>query len=153
VQEPGLEDARTFRFTDGAINIETVAPDSENVTRGEIQTIEVGETMFVQGITNRKPDDNTITVEVIDGQSVDQFDADSTDAWPLTGVWSVTLSTDGVEPGTYTLEADDGDNTDTVTVEVVAAGEDEGDGTNGGDTGNDSTSIAPPALIPADLAS
>jgi hypothetical protein len=34
----------------------------------------------------------------------------STDEWGLTGVWSVTLETDGIAPGTYTIEADDGDN-------------------------------------------
>lgn len=138
VASDDLSIQEAFRFTDGAVSIDTVAPADENATVGEIQTIEVGETMFVQGVTNRKPDDNTITVEVIDGPSIEEFDADSTDAWPLTGVWSVSLSTDGVEPGTYTLEADDGDNTDTVTVEVVAPGAGDAAG-NDTDTGNETT--------------
>jgi len=114
-----LEDA--FRYTDGSTTIETVAPVGD-VTRGTVQQIEVGEPMFVAGLTNRKPDDNTISVEVIDGPSADQFDANSTDDWDLDGRWAVTLSTDGVEPGTYVVEADDGDNTDTVQIQVVEAG-------------------------------
>ncbi|WP_276260162.1 HVO_2072 family ArtA-dependent S-layer glycoprotein [Haloglomus litoreum] len=121
VASDDLSISESFRFTDGATSIETVAPADGNVSQGQIQTIEVGETMLVQGLTNRKPDDNTISVEVIDGPSADQFDINSTDEWGLDGVWSVTLGTDGVEPGTYVLEADDGDNTDTVQVRIVEA--------------------------------
>ncbi|MEA5386481.1 HVO_2072 family ArtA-dependent S-layer glycoprotein [Haloarculaceae archaeon H-GB11] len=106
-----------FRYTDGAISIESVQAAGDEADG--VQQIEVGEEMVVSGKTNRQPDDNTITVEVIDGPSPDQFETNSTDEWDLDGNWSVSLGTDGVEPGTYTIEADDGDNTDTVQVEIV----------------------------------
>ncbi len=107
----------SFRYTDGSTTIEAVGPAGENVS--DVEEVEVGETLVVSGLTNRKPDDNTISVEAIEGPSVDQFDINSTDEWGLTGRWSVSFDTNNVEPGTYTLEADDGDNTDTVQVEVV----------------------------------
>jgi major cell surface glycoprotein (TIGR04216 family) len=108
-----------FRYTDGSTTIESVRAVVDS--GGGIQEIEVGETMRVQGLTNRKADDNTISVEVVEGPSAGEFSANSTDDWGLDGIWTVTLETRGVEPGTYTIEADDGDNTDTVDVEIVAA--------------------------------
>jgi hypothetical protein len=102
-----------------SVAIETVRPEGSNASG--VQQIAVGDTMEVVGLTNRKPDDNTITVEVVDGPSANEFDTGSIDQWDGDGVWSVTLDTDDVEPGTYTIEVDDGDNTDTVQVQVVAA--------------------------------
>ena len=106
-----------FRYTDGSTTLESVRPTT--ASGAGIQDIEVGETMFIQGLTNRKADDNTISVEVVEGPTAEEFAANSTDEWGLDGVWAVTIDSDGVEPGTYTIEADDGDNTDTVQVEVV----------------------------------
>ncbi|MFC6954290.1 HVO_2072 family ArtA-dependent S-layer glycoprotein [Halorubellus litoreus] len=117
-----------FRLTDGATSIETVGP-AGSVSDGDIQDVPVGDQMIVAGLTNRKPDDNSISVEVISGPSANDFETNSTDEWGLTGRWTLALSTDGVEPGTYTIEVDDGDNTDTVQVEIVAA-----DGDNGNET-------------------
>ncbi|MFC7080535.1 hypothetical protein [Halorussus caseinilyticus] len=94
----------------------------------ETRPVEVGETMVVRGVTNRRPDDNTITVEVIDGPSAADFDSAATDEWSRNGIWSVNLSTEGIEPGTYTLEVDDGDNTDIVQFEVVEEGAGQQDG-------------------------
>uniref|UniRef100_UPI0015F3E4F4 PGF-CTERM sorting domain-containing protein n=1 Tax=Haloquadratum walsbyi TaxID=293091 RepID=UPI0015F3E4F4 len=42
-----------------------------------------------------------------------------TDQWGTDGVYSLELELEDVEPGEYTVEADDGDNTDRVPVEVV----------------------------------
>ena len=109
----------SFRYADGSTSIETVRPEGSNASG--VQQIAVGDTMEVVGLTNRKPDDNTITVGVVDGPSANEFDTGSTDQWGGDGIWSVTLGTDNVEPGTYTIEVDDGDNTDTVQVQIVAA--------------------------------
>ena len=118
----------SFRFTDGSTNIDTVGPAGD-VVEGQVQDVEVGQEMELSGLTNRKPDDNTISVEVISGPSADDFDTDSTDEWGLDGRWTLSLSTDEVAPGTYTIEVDDGDNTDTVQVQIVPEGEGNGNQT------------------------
>ena len=110
-----------FRYADGRTSIETVGPQvSPNLTASA--PVAAGEQMFVRGRTNRKPVDNTITVEVIDGPTPLAFDLASTDQWGTDGIWSVTLDVPPeVEPGNYTIRADDGDSTDTGQVEVLAA--------------------------------
>ncbi|MFC7046003.1 hypothetical protein ACFQH6_11780 [Halobacteriaceae archaeon GCM10025711] len=107
-----------FTYTDARVAIDSVGPASR-VNQTDIGNVSVGETMTVSGLTNRKPDDNTITVEVIDGPTPDAFDVAVTDTWGLDGVWTVELETDGVEPGAYTLEASDGDDFDRVAVRVL----------------------------------
>jgi major cell surface glycoprotein (TIGR04216 family) len=124
VASDDLAIVESFRLADGSTSIETVG-STDTLRQGEIREVSTDSTMVVQGLTNRKPDDNTISVEVIDGPSVDVFDVSSTDDWGLDGVWSVNLSTEDIEPGTYVIEADDGDNTDTAQVEIVAANETE----------------------------
>ncbi|NHN43040.1 major cell surface glycoprotein [Halorubellus sp. JP-L1] len=120
VASDDLSIEETFRYTDGATSIESVGP-AGNVEQGEVQDVSVGDQMVVAGLTNRKPDDNSISVEVIDGPSANEFETNSTDEWGLDGRWTASLATDGVEPGTYTVEVDDGDNTDTVQVEILPA--------------------------------
>lgn len=96
-----------FRKTDSLTTIESVT-----------SPVEGSGTLTVVGQTNRVADDNTITVELLnsDEQSIA---IDSTDEWNTTGTYTVELNLDNVEPGTYTVEADDGDNTDRTSVEVV----------------------------------
>lgn len=84
-----------------------------------IRRVPVGETMVVGGLTNRKPEDNTIFVEVVEGPSAEAFELAQTDTWETDGVWTVELDTTGIEPGTYVIEADDGDSSDQVEVEIV----------------------------------
>ncbi|USZ68397.1 hypothetical protein NGM10_01335 [Halorussus salilacus] len=129
--EAGSDDLmlqQQFRYADARTSVQSIAPEGEDsdltpTFQRQISPVEADGTMVVQGLTNRQPDDNTITVEVIDGPSADDFDSAATDEWDRTGVWSVNLSTEGIEPGTYTLEVDDGDNTDVVQFEVVEPGE------------------------------
>ncbi|MFC4450115.1 hypothetical protein [Halorussus aquaticus] len=130
--EAGSDDLmlrQNFRYADAATSISAILPQSEaNVTtqpglQSRVEPIPAGQTMVVEGVTNRKPDDNTITVEVINGPSADQFDSAAVDQWGRNGIWSVNISTEGIEPGTYTLEVDDGDNTDIVQFQVVGEGE------------------------------
>lgn len=108
----------TFTYTDGRTSIEDVRPASEAnaITPRPLST---GDTMLVQGLTNRKPDDNSIEVEVVNGPSAEAFDVAATDEWKTDGVWSVTIDVPpDVEPGTYTLESDDGENTASFQVTI-----------------------------------
>ncbi|MFB6131593.1 MAG: hypothetical protein ABEJ28_12320 [Salinigranum sp.] len=107
-----------FTYTDGRTSIETVVPRSAGNRTG-IHPVRAGETMVVRGLTNRRPDDNTITVEAVDGPTPEAVDFGATDEWGTDGVWSVALDTGGVEPGTYVLESDDGDDTDRVEVRIL----------------------------------
>jgi hypothetical protein len=139
--EAGSDDlilGQTFRYADAATSVTAILPQdvatgAQTPTfRTDVQIIEAGETITVQGVTNRRPDDNTITVEVVDGPSAAEFDSAATDEWGRTGIWSVNLSSENVEPGTYTLEVDDGDNTDIVQFEVAEPGAGQQDGEQAG---------------------
>ena len=117
-----------FRLVDGRSTIETVP-----------ERAETGSTLTVEGTTNRAPDDATITVELLD-ENEESVNIGSVDEWGSDGTWSVQMSLDNVDPGEYTVEADDGDATDRATVEVVEEGSlgDGGDGnqTDGGNGQN-----------------
>ena len=101
-----------FRLSDGLTTIDSVT-----------SPVEANGTVEVEGTTNRKPDDNTITVEILNEED-ESFTVDSTDEWASDGQWSVAvdLSDTDIEPGNYTIESDDGDNTDRDSVVVVEAG-------------------------------
>ncbi|GGK79122.1 HVO_2072 family ArtA-dependent S-layer glycoprotein [Haloarcula sebkhae] len=101
-----------FRLADGLTTVESVN-----------SPVEANGTIEVEGTTNRKPDDNTITVELLDDED-ESVTVDSTDEWGSDGQWSVSLdlSDENVEPGNFTVEADDGDNTDRQSVQIVEAG-------------------------------
>ncbi|NHN66025.1 major cell surface glycoprotein [Haloarcula sp. JP-Z28] len=101
-----------FRLTDGLTTVESAT-----------SPVEANGTIEVQGTTNREPDDNTITVELLNNED-ESITVDSTDNWGTDGQYSVSvdLSDVDVEPGNYTIEVDDGDNTDRTSVTVVEAG-------------------------------
>ncbi|ELZ89050.1 cell surface glycoprotein [Haloferax sulfurifontis ATCC BAA-897] len=111
----------TFRLAESSTSIDSIYPDAAEAAG--INPVATGETMVIAGSTNLKPDDNTISIEVTneDGTSVALED---TDEWNNDGQWMVEIDTTDFETGTYTVEADDGDNTDTVNVEVVSERED-----------------------------
>jgi len=141
VDEAGSDDLLirdSFRYTDGSTNIQAIRSAGSSATG--VNPIEAGSTMVVSGVTNRKPDDNTISIDVTEGPDATEFSSASTDEWNFTGQWSVRLNVPAnVEPGTYTLEADDGDNTDIVTFQVVeAAAPGEGTATPSPDGGTES---------------
>lgn len=94
-----------FRLVDGLTTIES------------IEGGEAGGTLTIMGNTNRKADDNTITVELLQGDT--SVEINSTEEWNNNGQWSVDVPLSNVEPGNYTVEADDGDNTDRQNVEIV----------------------------------
>lgn len=121
VNDSGSDDlvlVDAFSFTDGRTSIETVVP-APQVDQTGVHPVRLGETMVVRGLTNRKSDDDTITVEAVDGPTPEAFDFAATDRWETDGVWMVELDTDGVEPGTYVIEADDGDDSDRVEVRIL----------------------------------
>ena len=110
VDDTGSDDliiTETFRKADGLTTLESVTSPVE--TNGTIE---------VEGQTNNQPDDNTIVVELLN-EDDEVFASTSTDQWGTDGVYSLELELEDVEPGEYTVEADDGDNTDRVPVEVV----------------------------------
>ena len=107
-----------FKYTDGRTSIRAVTSQTNQNVTG-INPVTQNETIDIRGRTNRKPTDNTIVVEVIDGPSSQQFDVATTEEWGQLGVWSVTLDVPSdAEPGNYTLRSDDGDDTDIVELEV-----------------------------------
>lgn len=123
VGEEGSDDLLVedvFFLTDGRTTIETVTSTSaENATTAP--SISPGDTMVVQGLTNRKPGDTTIFVEVVDGPSASLFEFASTDDWETDGMWSVSVQVPAdIEEGTYTIRVDDGDDTDRVQVTIRA---------------------------------
>ena len=87
-----------------------------------VLTAAVGEPLIINGTTNREPG-TLITVSTFSGP-VD-LPAEVVEVeWPTPdiGVFNVTIETSDAVPGTYILEADDGEgHTDTVTVEIKAA--------------------------------
>jgi len=130
----------TFRLAESSTSIDSIYP--ETAEAAGINPVATGETMVIAGSTNLKPDDNTISIEVTseDGTSVALED---TDQWNNDGQWMVTVDTTDYETGTYTVEADDGDNTDTVNVEVVSEREDTTT-TSSGETDTTTTTTAEP---------
>ncbi|SFL55531.1 major cell surface glycoprotein [Halogranum rubrum] len=124
VGEDGSDDLSVedvFVLTDGRTTIETVtalSPGNTNATT--VRSFSPGETIVVQGLTNRKPVDTTIFVDVVDGPNASLFEFTSTDEWGTDGVWSVSIPVPAdAEAGTYTIRADDGDETDSVEVTIL----------------------------------
>ncbi|RXK46165.1 HVO_2072 family ArtA-dependent S-layer glycoprotein [Halorientalis pallida] len=109
-----ISQAFQFRFTEGRVSVDSVMGEA-----GEMFTVETNDTMTVSGVTNRQPDDNTITVEVIEGPSASALDIESTEEWGTDGQWSVVIPTEGVEPGNYTVEASVGGNSDIRSFQVT----------------------------------
>ena len=119
---------QSFRYTESQTTVDSVYP--EEAQADDVNPVATGKTMVVTGSTNLRPDDNSITVEVLnaDGNSLE---ISSTDDWATTGEWNTTSDTSNLEPSIYTVESDDGDNTDRAEVKIVEERQtaDDGDGT------------------------
>jgi major cell surface glycoprotein (TIGR04216 family) len=109
----------TFRLADSRTSIGNVYPLGARASG--VNPIAVDDTMIVEGTTNLRPGDNAITVELLN-EDDDSVALATTDEWGYDGTYRIALELDDadVETGTYTLEADDSYNTDTVQVEIVA---------------------------------
>ncbi|UPV73716.1 hypothetical protein M0R89_14360 [Halorussus limi] len=122
VEDAGSDDlllAEEFVYTDARTSIERVAPRSAGNATGPVEPIRVGDTLVVRGLTNRRPEDNTVFVEVVSGPSADAFDLAATETWGTDGVWRVELDAADVQPGVYTIEAEDGASSDSVRVRIL----------------------------------
>jgi len=123
--EAGSDDMvreQRFTFTDGETAVRSVVPASAPDATG-VNRIEVGETMLIRGVTNRKPDDNTIRVELT-RPGAPLLPIGATDEWGPDGHWSVAIDTSGAEAGVYELRVQVGNGTsDLVTVELVPPGQ------------------------------
>jgi major cell surface glycoprotein (TIGR04216 family) len=107
--------SRTVRLVDARSDVANVYGGGREATG--VNPVAVGETMVVEGRTNLQPDDNTITVELSDGDTTVALA--STETWGTDGRWTVELDTADAATGTYTLQTDDGDNTVTTEVALV----------------------------------
>ncbi|RLE41590.1 hypothetical protein DRJ16_06030, partial [Candidatus Woesearchaeota archaeon] len=100
----------------------TFKVESGRVELNPVEPVPVGEPLNISGVTNREPG-TTITISTFAGPT--ELPAAIVEVeWPTPdeGVFKATIDTTDAVPGTYTLEADDGDgHTDTVTVEIKAA--------------------------------
>ncbi|UYZ39890.1 MAG: DUF3821 domain-containing protein [Candidatus Methanospirare jalkutatii] len=100
----------------------TFKVESPYVKLNSVEPVMVGEPLNITGTTNREPG-TIIMISTITGP-VGLPAVLTKVAWPTPdeGVFSATIDTSDAVPGTYILEADDGDgHTDTVTVEIKEA--------------------------------
>jgi len=108
----------TFRLADSRTTIRNVYP--QGVPASGVNPIAIDDRMVVEGATNLRPGDNSITAELLTDEG-DSVAIATTDEWGYDGNYRIVLPLDDadLEPGTYTLEVDDSYNTDTVQVEIV----------------------------------
>uniref|UniRef100_UPI003EBB6724 PGF-CTERM sorting domain-containing protein n=1 Tax=Haloplanus sp. C73 TaxID=3421641 RepID=UPI003EBB6724 len=105
-----------FRLADSRTTIGSVYPDGMQASG--VNPVGVDDEMVVEGRTNLRPDDNSITVELLT-QDGDSVALTTTEDWGYDGQYMVSIELEDVQTGTYTLEADDSYNSDTVDVEIV----------------------------------
>jgi major cell surface glycoprotein (TIGR04216 family) len=125
--------SQTFRINDATLGINDVYP--EQAQAEGVNPVATGETLVVAGNTNRQSDNAAITIEMLT-QEDNSVASTDTDEWGSDGQWSASIDTSDLETGTYIIEADDGDSTDRVEVEIVEerdTGEDDGE-TDDGET-------------------
>ncbi|MUV59466.1 HVO_2072 family ArtA-dependent S-layer glycoprotein [Halobacterium sp. CBA1126] len=118
VREQILANTVDDTASDDLIVTEEFRLASALTTIESVSGVESGGTLTVEGQTNRQPDDNTITVELLDSDG-DSVMLTSTEEWGMNGQWSVEMSLADVEPGEYTVESDDGETIDRQDVEIV----------------------------------
>jgi len=121
IERAGSDDlfrTTNFRITDPRTTVRDIVPGGQPDLTG-VMPIEQGETVFVRGTTNRNPEDAVIDVEITEGPDSGAFDPRIVRSWRGDGLWSASFGTTGVSTGTYTVEVDDGDSTDTKSFTVV----------------------------------
>ncbi|GAB3701663.1 HVO_2072 family ArtA-dependent S-layer glycoprotein [Halorubrum pallidum] len=128
--------SETFRLNDATLSVSNVY--AEGAEASGVNPVATGETVVIEGSTNRQADDNSITLDMLT-QEDNSVASTSTDDWGNNGQWSATIDTSDLETGTYIIEADDGDSTDRVEVEIVEE-RDTSDGDDGSDDGEDGSS-------------
>lgn len=107
-----------FVLTQGDLRVTDVVPESDRQLSG-VRPVAAGKTMLVRGLTNRQP--SGVLVEVtVEGPNGTPLGPVSASDWEIDGVWTATLDLPSdAPPGTYTVVADDGEQSVDVDVEVV----------------------------------
>jgi len=122
VEEDGSDDLlvnKTFELTDASTTIEAVYPEGNPGLTGV--PVQAGETLVVEGLTNLQSDDNTITLEAVNGPDADLLDVADVDEWGQDGRYSLSIGTpENLTAGNYTLEIDDGETITQETIQVVS---------------------------------
>lgn len=104
-----------FRLTEASTRIDRV--HTATIPADGINPVVQGDTMVVSGTTNLRSGENTIVVEVMEPDGA-IASVTSTRQWAADGRWSVEIDTAGLVIGRYTVEADDGRNRPSATVEI-----------------------------------
>ena len=106
------------------VNISTQETQREESVRRngwvDNATAPTNETVFLSGLTNLRPDDHAITVDVLDSE-FERVALATADQWGTDGVWTVEINTTGMPPGEYTVEATAAGTTDQAELRVVEA--------------------------------
>ncbi|SFL54994.1 PGF-CTERM protein [Halogranum rubrum] len=107
-----------FVLAQGNLRLTDVVPNGNRQASG-VRPIAAGETMLVRGLTNRQP--SGVLVEVTVEGPNETLGPVAAEDWETDGVWTATLDVPSdATPGTYTVIADDGEQSADVDVEVVA---------------------------------
>ena len=138
VDDTGSDDlivSTSFRLNDPTLSINNVYPEAAEASG--VNPVATGETLVIEGDTNRQADNAAITFEMLT-QEDQGVASTSVDEWENDGQFSATIDTSDLETGTYVLEADDGESTDRVNVEIVEERQtDDGDDGEDGEDGED----------------
>lgn len=121
VERSGSDDlirTSNIRIADARSTVRDIVPGEMPHLTGVVP-VETGETLLIRGTTNRNPLDASIDVEITEGPDAAEFDVRTIDDWSASGRWETSFSTEGVEPGSYTVRIDDGRSTDTRSFSVV----------------------------------
>lgn len=120
-----VPDTDQIRFAGSSVEIITITTEEnksyDRLRRGGWignRTVAVNETVFLSGLTNLRPDDHAITVDVLNSD-FERVAVATTDQWGTDGVWTVEINTTRLEPGAYTIEATAADTTDRVELRVI----------------------------------
>lgn len=104
-----------FRLTEAQVSVDRVGPLSSEMT--SVTPIDPGESVLVEGTTNRDPDQTALTVELLDDE-FDVVEQQIVRSWDTSGSYTVRLDTTGLEPGTYTVSVTDLQATDQVSIGI-----------------------------------
>lgn len=122
VEASGSDDEmlrQPFTLTNARTEVTDIVAEGTNETG--IQPIAAGETMVVRGVTNRRPDQNSVLLEITRGGTSAEIRSPIVEEWNTTGVWTANVSIPiGVEPGNYTLRVDGGIRATDTRFTVVA---------------------------------
>jgi major cell surface glycoprotein (TIGR04216 family) len=117
-EEDGSDDivrATELLYMDGRVSVDA-RDASEQSTRSEA-VVGQGQPVQLTGETNRDPDNVAIRAELVD-ENGSEVSTTTVDEWNTSGAFSISLPTEGVEQGDYSVDVSTGDTSDRVSVTV-----------------------------------